>query len=42
VDLRIQKDKMYLRAPEADDKEREYQVISIQMRDDANSSKVNP
>jgi hypothetical protein len=42
VDLRIQKDKMYLRAPEGDDKEREYQVISIQMREDARASRANP
>jgi hypothetical protein len=38
VDLRIQKDKMYLRA---DDKEHEYDVISIEMRDDLNTVKVN-
>jgi hypothetical protein len=39
VELRIQKDKMYLRAPESDDKEREYQVISIQMRDSSSVAK---
>jgi hypothetical protein len=38
VDLRIQKDKMFLRA---DDKEHEYDVISIEMRDDLNTAKAN-
>jgi hypothetical protein len=38
VDLRIQKDKMYLRA---DDKEHEYDVVSIEMRDDLNTAKAN-
>lgn len=35
VEIRIQKDKLYLRVPEGDDKEREYQVVSMQMRDDS-------
>ena len=42
VGLRIQKDRMYLRVPEGDDKEREYQVISIQMRDEMSGSRINP
>lgn len=37
IELRIQNDKMYLRVPEQGEKEHEYQVISIQMRDDTNS-----
>ena len=38
VEVRIQKDKMYLRALEVGDKEHEYQVISIQMRSGASAA----
>ena len=38
VDFRVYKDKLYLRAPEGDDKEREYNVLSIEMRDGAASA----
>ncbi|MFZ0639504.1 MAG: hypothetical protein WA020_03890 [Candidatus Acidiferrales bacterium] len=40
VDFRVHKDKLYLRAPESDDKEREYGVLSIEMRDGASSAKT--
>jgi hypothetical protein len=39
VDFRVHKDKLYLRAPESDDKEREYSVLSIEMRDGTSSTK---
>ncbi len=35
AEFRIDKDKMKLRVPEADQKEREYTVVSMTMRDDA-------
>jgi hypothetical protein len=35
VDFRIRKDKLYLRDPEGDKKEREYTVLSMQPRADA-------
>ena len=38
VDFRIHKDKMYLRDPEGDKKEREYIVLSMQPRPDANTA----
>jgi hypothetical protein len=34
VQFRIQKDKLYLRVPEGDQKERQYVVISMEMRQD--------
>jgi|SRR5579871_1587025 len=37
VEFRIQKDKMLLRDPERDKKEREYVVISMQVRDSKNA-----
>jgi hypothetical protein len=39
VQYRIHKDKLYLRDPEGDTKEREYLVISIQMRPDVKEAK---
>ena len=39
VQFRIQKDKLYLRNPEGDSKEREYLVISMQMRPDVKEAK---
>ena len=38
VDFRIHKDKMYLRDPEGDKKEREYLVLSMQQRPDADAT----
>lgn len=34
VEFRIHKDKLYLRAPEGDDKERQYTVLSMRLRQD--------
>ena len=34
VQFRIQKDKLYLRVPEGDQKERQYVVLSVEMRQD--------
>ncbi|HXN99484.1 MAG TPA: hypothetical protein VN881_10455 [Candidatus Acidoferrales bacterium] len=34
VQFRIQKDKLYLRVPEGDQKERQYTVLSVEMRQD--------
>lgn len=34
VEFRIHKDKLFLRVPEGDDKERQYTVLSMQMRED--------
>jgi hypothetical protein len=47
AEFRIQKDKMLLRVPESDGKEREYIVVSMTQRDDATSTRtaaknVNP
>ena len=39
VRFRIHKDKMYLLVPEGDQKEREYLVLSMQLRPDAKSAK---
>ena len=41
VQFRIRKDKMYLRDPEGDQKEREYQVLSMQMRQDVKEARNN-
>lgn len=41
VQFRLHKDKMYLRVPEADGKEREYFVLSMQLRQDPKSAKLN-
>ena len=38
VEFRIHKDKLYLRVPEGDDKERQYTVISMQLRQDIKSA----
>jgi len=37
AEFRIEKDKMKLRVPETDQKEREYEVVSMTMRDDPSS-----
>jgi hypothetical protein len=37
AEFRIEKDKMRLRVPETDQKEREYEVVSMTMRDDPSS-----
>jgi hypothetical protein len=34
VQFRVQKDKLYLRVPEGDQKERQYTVLSVEMRQD--------
>jgi len=39
VQFRIHKDKLYLRDPERDGKEREYLVLSMQLRPDAKEAK---
>lgn len=39
VQFRIRKDKLYLRDPEGDMKEREYVVVSMQMRPDVKEAK---
>ncbi|MGH9712970.1 MAG: hypothetical protein ACRD5M_06695 [Candidatus Acidiferrales bacterium] len=39
VQFRIHKDKMYLRVPEGDQKEREYVVLSMQLRQDVKSAR---
>ena len=41
VQFRIHKDKMFLRVPEGDGKEREYLVLSMQLRQDSKSTKSN-
>jgi len=41
VQFRIEKDKMYLRNPEGDQKERQYLVLSMQMRSDVKVAKNN-
>jgi len=41
VDFRIHKDKLYLRDPEGDKKEREYIVLSMQPRPDAKDQSSN-
>lgn len=41
VQFRIHKDKMYLRVPEGDGKEREYSVLSMQLRQDSSNAKLN-
>ena len=41
VQFRIEKDKMYLRNPEGDQKERQYLVLSMQMRPDVKVAKNN-
>jgi hypothetical protein len=41
VQFRIEKDKMYLRNPEGDQKERQYVVLSMQMRPEVKVSKNN-
>lgn len=41
VRFRIHKDRMYLMVPEGDQKEREYLVLSMQLRPDAKSAKNN-
>jgi hypothetical protein len=41
VRFRIHKDKMYLMVPEGDQKEREYLVLSMQLRQDAKTAKNN-
>jgi hypothetical protein len=41
VDFRIHKDKLYLRDPEGDKKEREYIVVSMQVRPDAKDNSGN-
>lgn len=42
VQFRIHKDKLYLRDPEGDSKEREYLVLSMQVRQDVKEAKNNP
>jgi len=41
VQYRIKKDKLYLRDPEGDMKEREYQVVSIKIRQDVKEARDN-
>jgi hypothetical protein len=41
VQFRIHKDKLYLRDPEGDSKEREYLVVSMQLRQDVKEPKNN-
>ncbi|HKV03510.1 MAG TPA: hypothetical protein VJO53_00225 [Candidatus Acidoferrales bacterium] len=41
VQFRIHKDKMFLRDPEGDKKEREYDVLSMQMRPDVKEARNN-
>lgn len=41
VQFRIHKDKMYLRVPEGDQKEREYLVLSMQLRQGVKSARNN-
>lgn len=41
VQFRIEKDKTYLRNPEGDQKERQYVVLSMQLRPDAKAAKNN-
>jgi hypothetical protein len=41
VNFRIDKNKMYLRSPIAGSKEREYEVVSVEMRNDASAAKGN-
>jgi D-serine deaminase-like pyridoxal phosphate-dependent protein len=41
VQFRISKDKLYLRVPEGDQKERQYQVVSMRLREDAKSARNN-
>jgi hypothetical protein len=41
VQFRIHKDKLYLRDPEGDSKEREYLVVSMQLRQDVKEAKNN-
>lgn len=38
VEFRIHKDKLFLRVPEGDDKERQYTVLSMQMREDVKTA----
>lgn len=38
VEFRIHKDKLFLRVPEGDDKERQYTVVSMQMREDVKTA----
>jgi len=42
VEFRIHKDKLYLRAPEGDDKERQYIVVSMRLRQGVASAKDMP
>ena len=42
VRFRVYKDKMYLMVPEGDRKEREYFVLSMQLRPDARTAKNDP
>jgi hypothetical protein len=42
VRFRVHKDKMYLMVPEGDRKEREYFVLSMQLRPDAKTAKNDP
>ena len=39
IQFRIHKDKLYLRDPEGDQKEREYSVVSMQMRQDVKDAR---
>jgi hypothetical protein len=41
VQFRIHRDKMYLRDPEGDQKEHEYTVVSMEMRQDAKDSETS-
>ena len=41
VQFRIHKDKMYLRDPEGDQKEHEYTVVSMEMRQDATDAETS-
>ncbi len=40
IQFRIRKDKLYLRDPEGDQKEHEYTVVSMEMRQDAKDSET--
>ncbi|MGH9773553.1 MAG: hypothetical protein ACRD50_01245 [Candidatus Acidiferrales bacterium] len=42
AEFRIHKDKLVLRVPEGDDKEREYRVLSMKPREDADASNDRP
>lgn len=42
VEFRIHKDKLFLRVPEGDDKERQYTVLSMQLREDIKTAQNTP